>query len=85
MTSKEMQKVYDDFAKFEAIPNEVLAALMGREHSAQAILRMTPKELFIEYCEWHGLINWGNTLWDIVIALSKIEEKEDKRLLHVKK
>lgn len=27
--------------------------------SEQEIARMSPKETFIEYCEWNGLLSWG--------------------------
>lgn len=48
----------------------VLSALRERGHSDESIERMSPKEAFEEYCQWHGLINWSHTLWDTVNSLA---------------
>lgn len=44
----------------------VLAALRNREHSDEDIANMSANEIFREYCEWHGLINWANTLISVL-------------------
>lgn len=55
---------------FENKKSEVLMALQKRGRSEGEIARMSPKEAFIEYCEWNGLLSWGETLWNQVMALS---------------
>lgn len=42
----------------------VKSALASRGYSDEKIGLMSPREAFVEYCEWHGLINWGDTLWE---------------------
>lgn len=42
----------------------VKSALVNRGYSDEEMGRMSPREAFVEYCEWHGLINWGDTLWE---------------------
>lgn len=44
-------------------------ALRERGHSDQAITLMSPREAFDEYCTWHGIIHWGDTLWEQAAAL----------------
>ncbi len=62
------------------VPRQVLADLRSRGHSDDAIERMSPEEAFAEYCQWNGLINWNDTLWDAVTALKAIQDmtKADK-------
>lgn len=55
---------------FENKSSEVLLALQKRGRSEQEIARMSPKETFIEYCEWNGLLSWGETLWNQMLILS---------------
>lgn len=50
----------------KVIPDQIFDACQDRGISLDRINSMTPKERFVEYCQWHGLINWGNTLWDLV-------------------
>lgn len=61
----------------DKIPAEVLDALRERGHSDARIAKMDPVQMFKEYCNWHGLINWGGTLWAIVAELSELEEKAE--------
>lgn len=42
------------------LPHQWKEVIEGREIDPTT---MTVEELFIEYCEWHGLIRWGRTLW----------------------
>lgn len=54
---------HKDRLDIERLNPAVLAAL--RElHNDVDIMFMSPREAFGEYCTWHGLINWGDTLWD---------------------
>ena len=55
------------------IPIHVLTVLGDdhRELSREEIERLTPNQIFIEYCEWHGLIGWGSTL---ITVLDEIRE-----------
>lgn len=55
---------------FENKNSEVLLALQKRGHSEQEIALMSPKKAFAEYCEWNGLLSWGETLWNQVMILS---------------
>lgn len=58
--------------KLSSIPPEILDAAREREHTDEAISRMTPQELFHEYCEWEGLINYSATLWRLVNKLQEV-------------
>lgn len=51
------------------IPAKVLADIRKRGHSDEDIAAMSPEEAFREYCEWNGLINWGDALFRAVEAL----------------
>lgn len=42
----------------------VLSALRARGHEDKDIAIMSTREAFEEYCTWHGLVNWGSTLWE---------------------
>ena len=55
------------------LPRQVLADIHARGHSDDAIERMSPEEIFEEYCQWNGLINWSGTLWEVVTALKAIQ------------
>lgn len=57
--------------KLEDIPEDVLENCRERGHSDEDIELMSPRQLFVEYCEWEGLISWGNKLWNIVSKLNK--------------
>ena len=63
-------EVRERFAKFAQDYPEadwgLYSALASRGHSDAGILRMTPDEMFDEFCMWHGLINWGPTLRHII-------------------
>ena len=53
----------------ENIPFDVLSAVRERGHSDATIELMRPREIFEEYCEWEGLINWSTRLYNIVLTL----------------
>lgn len=58
----------------EDIPSKVLDALRFRGISEAALADMTPKEVFLEYCEWEGLLgSWGETLWEVTRVLHKAQ------------
>jgi hypothetical protein len=50
----------------QALPDELINDLKERGHSEEAIAQMTPEKAFEEYCNWNGLINWGDSLWKAV-------------------
>lgn len=60
------------------IPRSVLEACRNRGWTDDAIKGMTPRQMFGEYCEWHGLINWGNQLWCVVDALNHMRQAKSK-------
>lgn len=47
----------------------IKSALVERGYTEDQMKAMTPREAFTEYCEWNGLIRWGDTLWDQAKAL----------------
>lgn len=54
---------------------EVISSLKERGHSVKAIAQMTPRRAFVEYCEWHGLLGWAGSLWDVALDLKSAEIK----------
>ena len=48
--------------KLIRINPDVYSALHNRGHTDLEISKMTPDEAFDEFCMWHGLIGWGDTL-----------------------
>lgn len=61
------------------LPPAVRESLRERGYSAEAMASMSPREAFDEYCTWHGLIHWGDTLWEQAAALMKMEPTPDRR------
>jgi hypothetical protein len=59
----------------------MLTTLRERGHTDQAISLMSAREAFDEYCNWHGIINWGDTLWAEATALMKLEAPTPSREL----
>jgi len=57
----------------EKLPSSVRSALLNRGHDDKSIALMSPREVFSEYCTWHGLINWGDDLWNNMMALQASE------------
>lgn len=56
----------------EKIPQPALSAARARGHSEADILKMTAREIFVEFCLWNGLINWGDELWECAGALREL-------------
>lgn len=54
------------------IPANVLNILKLRGHSEEAIEKMTPRRVFSEYGEWHG-IPYPDTFFDLAVALGGAE------------
>ncbi len=61
--------------KIANIPHRVVDAARSRAIQDEQIEKMTGKELFIEFCEWHGLIRWGTDLFYTANALESIENE----------
>ena len=56
------------------IPPLVLDAVRKREKfTDEEIVHLSPRELFDEYCSWNGLLNWGDSLWDTMDQLQKVQ------------
>ena len=53
----------------KVLPDFIISDLRDRGHTEDGIARMTPQEAFSEYCNWHGLINHGDSLWEVVQEL----------------
>jgi len=56
---------------------EIVNALRGREHTDDEISEMEPEDMFDEFCEWHGLVGYGETLretWDVCRELGSGEK-----------
>lgn len=51
----------------ELIPVRILNALQAAEYTDEQIYLMSKFERFSKFCEWEGLINWADTLWDAVL------------------
>ena len=58
-------------------PKSVVSALRERQFSDEQIATMEPEKAFVEYCEWHGLTGWGETLWELAHKMGcKARQKE---------
>ena len=55
---------------------DINKVLIQRGHTDESIRRMSGREIFSEYCTWHGLINWSDTLWDVVLVLRSMDALE---------
>jgi hypothetical protein len=52
------------------IPADILDDLRERGHTDTSLTLMSADEAFDEFCEWHGLINWGPRLRYVMGALA---------------
>jgi len=59
--------------KIEKIPENILEDLRW-QLSDEEIVESTPDQLFIEYCEWHGLCLCGYRLIDVLDSLRACKE-----------
>lgn len=69
----EDMRVIIDLSK---LPTDALSDVAKRGHTYAEIERMTPEMFFDEYCRWHGLIGWGDTLLRIADAIRSATRKE---------
>lgn len=53
---------------------DMLEALKERGITNERIESMSPREMFSEYCTWHGLINWSDRLMYALNAASEATE-----------
>jgi hypothetical protein len=53
------------------IPAHALQDVRKRGYSDDDIRAMTAREFFSEYCNWNGLMRWGDTLFSVVEASQK--------------
>lgn len=51
------------------IDAEVIDACRRRDLTDSEIESLSSRNLFYEYCEWHGLTGWGYELWRLVHSL----------------
>ena len=58
----------------EKIPDYILTDLHERGLSNTVIANETPEYLFKEYCNWQGLINWGDSLITVLDELRRAEK-----------
>ena len=58
------------------IPPHILGNLKDRGHTNEEIAMMTPKKAFSEYCNWHGLSGWGDSLAQAIKSLDESETFE---------
>jgi hypothetical protein len=64
--------------KIEAIPNNVLEAVRKRGYADERITKMSARKLFAEFCNWHGLINWGESLFDVALVLQELDSRKEE-------
>jgi len=57
----------------KVLPRHITEDLVKRGHSEEDVAKMYPQELFDEYCNWHGLQGWGDSLWEVIHELKDAE------------
>ncbi len=55
------------------ISDHILKALHQRGHSDADVAAMTASGAFCEFCQCHGFIGWGGSIWDTVENLREAE------------
>ena len=65
-------------SKFDSFSSHLQEALNERGVSPERVETMRPIEVFTEFCEWHGLINWGGTLYQLVENIKSVYEEEER-------
>ncbi len=65
------------------LTREMLWTLNRRGCDDKKIAQMSPLEAFTEYCEWNGLMFWGETLWNQAVALlqQQLAQRQDVPVL----
>lgn len=61
-----------DIAK---IREGVINDIKSRDISEAEIAEMTAEQAFIEYCNWHGLYQWGSMLINVLDMLRAADDK----------
>lgn len=61
------------------LPPGVREALRERGRKEAEVAIMTPREIFEDYCNWNGIINWSDTLWDTATALMNAQAAPTQR------
>jgi hypothetical protein len=63
--------------------DRVLDALRNRGHSDEQIQKMSPEDVFDEFCQWEGLLGWGPTLREALDDLrankAQVEQAAEER------
>lgn len=55
--------------KIHHVPDRIYNVLSEElELSDSDIAALSPKERFDKFCNWEGLIHWGDELWELVMA-----------------
>ena len=57
----------------DKIPARVLSDLQRGDWTNDQIRSMSPQQVFRAFCNWNGLIDWGDTLWEVVEDLQTDE------------
>ena len=70
--------------RLENVPVEIAETVRNRGFSDAEISSMESRQLFHEFCTWHGLINWGEYLFDLVVELQDTEDMEQYETHHEK-
>ena len=58
----------------EKIPNYILTDLKERGLTPERIVESNVDDLFIEYCNWHGLSGWGEGLLTVLDDLNYADD-----------
>jgi hypothetical protein len=51
------------------LSEDVVQSLRARSLSNTEIAALSPRDAFVEYCQWKGFADWGGPLWDVVEEL----------------
>ena len=61
--------------KTEILIDDVMESLKERGHTEDEISKMSPEKAFDEYCNWHGLIGWGEPLRFVMANIQSANSK----------
>jgi hypothetical protein len=62
------------------LPESVRKAFTSRGLTNEEAEKLTVEQAFIEYCEWHGLRQWGRILLDVYTSIKNAEQSSPKKL-----
>ena len=63
----------NDVLVLSKIPEHFLEDVRNRGYTNEDIQEMDALVFFYEYCQWQGLLGWGDTLFNLVELLKKAE------------